>query len=160
MALIKCKECGHDVSDKAEMCPNCGCPASEFVSSIIQELDSDLGGSTETDNVEQKQNEDISDYDTFKKNAKTTDTGYQHEKLLQGYATFLFAILIIVGVVLWLSAMFMAYVQGSAGGYVAGFFGGPILFLSLMALAHIIRAFLMIYANISTNLHEINMKLR
>lgn len=26
MALIKCKECGHDVSDKAEMCPNCGCP--------------------------------------------------------------------------------------------------------------------------------------
>lgn len=85
MALIKCKECGHEVSDKAQNCPNCGCPASEFVSSITQELDSDLGGSTETDNVEQKQNEDISDYDTFKKNAKTTDTGYQHEKLLQGY---------------------------------------------------------------------------
>ena len=26
MALIKCKECGHDVSDKASACPNCGCP--------------------------------------------------------------------------------------------------------------------------------------
>ena len=26
MALIKCKECGHDVSDKASTCPNCGCP--------------------------------------------------------------------------------------------------------------------------------------
>ena len=26
MALIKCKECGHEVSDKASMCPNCGCP--------------------------------------------------------------------------------------------------------------------------------------
>ena len=26
MALIKCKECGHDVSDKASKCPNCGCP--------------------------------------------------------------------------------------------------------------------------------------
>ena len=26
MALIKCKECGHDVSDKASVCPNCGCP--------------------------------------------------------------------------------------------------------------------------------------
>lgn len=25
MALIKCKECGHEVSDKASMCPNCGC---------------------------------------------------------------------------------------------------------------------------------------
>ena len=160
MALIKCSECGQIFDGNLEDCPNCGCPASEFVSSITQELDSDLGGSTETDNVEQKQNEDISDYDTFKKNAKTTDTGYQHEKLLQGYATFLFAILIIVGVVLWLSAMFMASVQGSVGGYVAGYFGGPILFLSLMALAHIIRAFLMIYANISINLHEINMKLR
>lgn len=26
MALIKCSECGHDVSDKATSCPNCGCP--------------------------------------------------------------------------------------------------------------------------------------
>lgn len=26
MALIKCEECGQMVSDKAEMCPNCGCP--------------------------------------------------------------------------------------------------------------------------------------
>ncbi len=26
MALIKCTECGHEVSDKASECPNCGCP--------------------------------------------------------------------------------------------------------------------------------------
>lgn len=26
MALIKCKECGHMISDKASECPNCGCP--------------------------------------------------------------------------------------------------------------------------------------
>lgn len=26
MALIKCPECGHQVSDKASACPNCGCP--------------------------------------------------------------------------------------------------------------------------------------
>ena len=26
MALIKCRECGQEVSDKASMCPNCGCP--------------------------------------------------------------------------------------------------------------------------------------
>ena len=26
MALIKCKECGHEVSDKADKCPNCGAP--------------------------------------------------------------------------------------------------------------------------------------
>ena len=29
--LLKCTECGHDVSDKAEKCPNCGCPVSEIV---------------------------------------------------------------------------------------------------------------------------------
>jgi tetratricopeptide (TPR) repeat protein len=26
MALIKCEECGHEISDMAESCPNCGCP--------------------------------------------------------------------------------------------------------------------------------------
>lgn len=26
MALVKCVECGKDISDKATSCPNCGCP--------------------------------------------------------------------------------------------------------------------------------------
>lgn len=26
MALIKCSECGHDISEKALICTNCGCP--------------------------------------------------------------------------------------------------------------------------------------
>ena len=26
MALIKCVECGKEVSDRAQSCPNCGCP--------------------------------------------------------------------------------------------------------------------------------------
>ena len=26
MSLIKCKECGHEVSDTASVCPNCGAP--------------------------------------------------------------------------------------------------------------------------------------
>ena len=26
MALIKCSECGKEISDKANNCPNCGCP--------------------------------------------------------------------------------------------------------------------------------------
>ena len=26
MALIKCTECGHEVSDRTSECPNCGCP--------------------------------------------------------------------------------------------------------------------------------------
>ena len=28
MALIKCVECNHEVSEFAESCPNCGCPIS------------------------------------------------------------------------------------------------------------------------------------
>ncbi len=28
MALIKCEECGKEISDKAVSCPNCGCPIS------------------------------------------------------------------------------------------------------------------------------------
>ena len=28
MALINCKECGREISDKASMCPGCGCPLS------------------------------------------------------------------------------------------------------------------------------------
>lgn len=32
MALIKCPECNHDVSDKAKICANCGFPISEMIS--------------------------------------------------------------------------------------------------------------------------------
>lgn len=31
MSLIKCTECGKEISDKAEKCPNCGCPISEII---------------------------------------------------------------------------------------------------------------------------------
>lgn len=31
MALIKCSECGHDISDKAVSCPKCGCPTNKEV---------------------------------------------------------------------------------------------------------------------------------
>lgn len=38
MALIKCKECGKEVSDKADKCPNCGCPVSYSVENREQEI--------------------------------------------------------------------------------------------------------------------------
>lgn len=37
MALIKCKECGHEVSDKASQCPNCGCPIQQ-VEAVQEEM--------------------------------------------------------------------------------------------------------------------------
>ena len=36
MALIKCTECGKEISDKSEICINCGCP----ISIIIKEISS------------------------------------------------------------------------------------------------------------------------
>ena len=37
MALIKCSECGREISDKAESCPGCGAPASERISAPSQQ---------------------------------------------------------------------------------------------------------------------------
>ena len=37
MALIKCEGCGHEVSDKASVCPNCGCPI-EHVGATQEEV--------------------------------------------------------------------------------------------------------------------------
>lgn len=36
MALIKCKECGSMISDKAQACPKCGCPASAIHKESVQ----------------------------------------------------------------------------------------------------------------------------
>lgn len=33
MALIKCSECGKEISDKARECPNCGCPIEHEIES-------------------------------------------------------------------------------------------------------------------------------
>ena len=34
MALIKCPECGKEISDKAASCPNCGCPANVWMAAF------------------------------------------------------------------------------------------------------------------------------
>lgn len=31
MSIIQCKDCGKDVSDQAEMCPNCGFPVAKSI---------------------------------------------------------------------------------------------------------------------------------
>lgn len=41
MALIKCIECGHEVSEFAESCPNCGCPVSMFKNTNKQNINTD-----------------------------------------------------------------------------------------------------------------------
>lgn len=38
MALIKCPDCGREVSDKASSCPQCGCPLTEISPSGIVKI--------------------------------------------------------------------------------------------------------------------------
>ena len=35
MSLIKCIECGKDISDKSKICKNCGCPTSESIKELL-----------------------------------------------------------------------------------------------------------------------------
>ncbi len=37
MSLIKCSECGKEISDKAESCPNCGNPVINASESVFKE---------------------------------------------------------------------------------------------------------------------------
>ncbi len=41
MALIKCSECGHEISDKAEVCPKCGAPVLMSLAPISLKYDRD-----------------------------------------------------------------------------------------------------------------------
>lgn len=60
MALIKCQECGKEISDKAEACPNCGCPIKINNSSEINDsetvktsnADSNISMLEDSDNIE------------------------------------------------------------------------------------------------------------
>lgn len=38
MALIKCPECGKEISDRAQICPNCGFPINEYLESKQNEI--------------------------------------------------------------------------------------------------------------------------
>lgn len=38
MSILKCTECGHDVSSYAEKCPNCGCPVSIILGNQSNEV--------------------------------------------------------------------------------------------------------------------------
>ena len=35
MGMIKCTECGKEMSDKASVCPNCGCPIEDIKAKIL-----------------------------------------------------------------------------------------------------------------------------
>lgn len=56
MALIKCPECGKEISDKATTCPNCGCPIKEDVSEVTSSAEKEnVGGISESNSMTQNQ---------------------------------------------------------------------------------------------------------
>jgi hypothetical protein len=42
MALLKCDDCGHDVSDAAAACPHCGRPTKAALKQTISEANVDV----------------------------------------------------------------------------------------------------------------------
>lgn len=39
MALINCKECSKEISDKAQTCPHCGAPIASWVNEVMKHSD-------------------------------------------------------------------------------------------------------------------------
>ena len=62
MALIKCPECGKDVSDKAVRCPHCGMPLNEIHSVTQESTNNDVGRNAELSQSQKKRNECPSGY--------------------------------------------------------------------------------------------------
>lgn len=67
MALVKCKKCGHMISDRTKFCPHCGCPK-EF--SIKEESstteDTPISEETYANNKTATTTQDIEEYDIEK----------------------------------------------------------------------------------------------
>lgn len=149
MAQVKCTECGQLFNDDTlNACPNCGCPASECVT---------IHNETNVDSSEKTSEAEV----TARKDLQTTDTGYEYEKVIQRYATFLFWFIIVINVLGWFVSVIIFSNSGYTRDMVSSMFLLGLLLIPLAILvAYIVRAFLMIYANMSINLHELNMKLK
>mgnify|MGYP003542547167 FL=1 len=78
MALIKCTECGKEISSLADFCPNCGCPSSEFATKsdnqgeivvVTEEVVSDSDNDEMVEN--QKENSEETETEIETKKSKT-----------------------------------------------------------------------------------------
>jgi uncharacterized membrane protein YvbJ len=45
MAIIKCTECGKEISDKAQVCIHCGCPVEAMNSNVDKSKNVKIGSS-------------------------------------------------------------------------------------------------------------------
>ena len=154
MALVKCSECDCWVEDSSVKCPNCEHPVEKPVSveSVGNNSASEQSGN---------------DAGIYRQTGfPTTDTGYHHERTVRSFAQIMLWLIVVVSTIGYIVAVSVAYkFQYSSYGHGSGvvfstvFFGLIILGIVIF-FAFVMKAFMMVYANISTNIHEINMKLQ
>lgn len=166
MAQLKCNECGKVFDDVQTACPNCGCPASECqvmedAGQVNEEQSPKSNHPTET----VSQPAGIPYTAPLKAVFPTTDTGVKHENVIRTLASFVFWFIIIVSIIGNIAGLFattstLKYTGGDKGGVVVAwvFIIMPITIGLSIVMAHIIRAWMMLFVNISTNLREINLK--
>lgn len=84
MALIQCSECGKEFSDKANNCPNCGCPTEEVIKANVKMLEEENRTPTDEEILAQKiqylndycQNDDYKVYGKLYKTKECHYCGY------------------------------------------------------------------------------------
>lgn len=105
MALIKCPECGREISDKADICPNCGCPSSEFNCNISNNNEIMLMNKNAQDDIERKYYQKNDRLDECK-----TQTTIEYEKNSNVISRFKWAILM-VGILVIMGAVILTFVN-------------------------------------------------
>jgi len=161
MAMIKCSECGQMVSDQARICGNCGAPvvvqrdADQTIMEAIPVQEPQPRPQPQAA-PQQPQYRPQPQYQTqVNQGFQTTDTGYSHERAIKIYANICFWIYTVFVV---LAAIGGVVVTAKQDNIVIGIAGALILAPILIMLAYVFKAMLVVYSNISINLHELNMK--
>ena len=96
--LIKCSECGKEISDKASACPNCGCPIEIILNIINQEISKEKIENENYQTINSNQticdsNINTNKYENEKKQNKNTklDTG---EKVIVIITAIVFSVML------------------------------------------------------------------
>ena len=92
--------------------------------------------------------------------AAETELDCEHEKVVQSLAEGIHSYLMIEGWFLFIVAIFAGLFCGNFGTFLLGLLGGGLILSAHIIAAKVIRAFLMVYANISINLFKIERKIK
>lgn len=129
MAIIKCKHCGEEISDNIIKCPYCGERLNQNVSEPVKE-----------------------------KTFSTTDTGNNNEGILYRYADVILVLSYVLGIflmIMGLSGMIVSNGNSEAIGMSLLIIIYGIL---MIFIGYVVKALIKVFANISINLRELNLK--